>query len=152
MRYTQKWLNRRTDLFHQPTLMHNFLYSLTICLLRYYCALKLVDEIILYYDARSKKLQKTDGSRLAPSLKSALSVRSLVGWLVGQAVFSSSDHTEPVRTRDFYWTKRHWDMIWFQFFRFSAVSIVTLIFADHSFTYNRTICIWAADSVTNVTL
>ena len=23
-------------LFHQPTLMHNFLYSLTICLLRYY--------------------------------------------------------------------------------------------------------------------
>ena len=24
------------ELFHQPTLMHNFLYSLTICLLRYY--------------------------------------------------------------------------------------------------------------------
>ena len=24
------------DLFHEPTLMHNFLYSLTICLLRYY--------------------------------------------------------------------------------------------------------------------
>ena len=65
------------ELFHQPTLMHNFLYSLTICLLHYYprhvskhvednsttnillmdkenCALKLVDEIILYYDARSK--------------------------------------------------------------------------------------------------
>jgi len=31
-------------LFHQPTLMHN-------------CALNLVDEVILYYDARSKKLQ-----------------------------------------------------------------------------------------------
>ena len=25
-----------TELFHQPTLMHNFLYSLTICLLHYY--------------------------------------------------------------------------------------------------------------------
>ena len=24
------------ELFHQPTLMHNFLYSLTICLLHYY--------------------------------------------------------------------------------------------------------------------
>ena len=94
------------ELFHQPTLMHNFLYSLTTCLLHYYprhvssinmpifrrkncihtasgifalckrlhstlvengmlltnkenCALKLVDEIILYYDARSKKHQKT---------------------------------------------------------------------------------------------
>ena len=34
-------------LFHQPTLMHN-------------CALKLVDEIILYYDARSKKYQITE--------------------------------------------------------------------------------------------
>ena len=85
------------ELFHQPTLMHNF-YSLTICLLHYYprrvssinmpifrrkncihtasgifaednsvtnilltnknCALKLVDEIILYYDARSKKRQR----------------------------------------------------------------------------------------------
>ena len=104
------------ELFHQPTLMHNFLYSLTICLLHYYprhvssinmpifkrkncihtasgifalckrlhstlvesglqdnsetnillmnkenCALKLVDEIILYYDARSKKHQMTTG-------------------------------------------------------------------------------------------
>ena len=50
------------ELFHQPTLMHNFLYSLTICLLHYYkenCALKLVDEIVLYYDARSKKHQNT---------------------------------------------------------------------------------------------
>ena len=93
------------ELFHQPTLMHNFLYSLTICLLHYFsrnvssinmpifrrkncihtasgifalckrmhstpienillmnkenCALKLVDEIILYYDARSKKHQIT---------------------------------------------------------------------------------------------
>ena len=26
----------RHELFHQPTLMHNFLYSLTICLLHYY--------------------------------------------------------------------------------------------------------------------
>ena len=26
----------RIELFHQPTLMHNFLYSLTICLLHYY--------------------------------------------------------------------------------------------------------------------
>ena len=97
------------ELFHQPTSMHNFRYSLTICLLHYYprhvssinvpifrrkncihtafgifalckrlhsplstsvlcrrltnillmnkenCALKLVDKIILYYDARSKK-------------------------------------------------------------------------------------------------
>ena len=86
------------ELFHQPTLMHNFLYSLTIRLLHYYplhvssinmptfrrkdcihtasgifalckrlhstlvllmnkenCALKLVNEIILYYGARSKK-------------------------------------------------------------------------------------------------
>ena len=25
-----------TELFHQPTLMHSFLYSLTICLLHYY--------------------------------------------------------------------------------------------------------------------
>ena len=25
-----------TELFHQPTLMHNFLYSLTICFLHYY--------------------------------------------------------------------------------------------------------------------
>ena len=24
------------ELFHQPTLMHNFLYSITICLLHYY--------------------------------------------------------------------------------------------------------------------
>ena len=24
------------ELFHQPTLMHNFLYSLTICMLHYY--------------------------------------------------------------------------------------------------------------------
>ena len=24
------------DLFHQPTLMHNFLYSLTICLCKFY--------------------------------------------------------------------------------------------------------------------
>ena len=24
------------ELFHQPTLMHNFIYSLTICLLHYY--------------------------------------------------------------------------------------------------------------------
>ena len=24
------------ELFHQPTLMHNFLYSLTMCLLHYY--------------------------------------------------------------------------------------------------------------------
>ena len=114
------------ELFHQPTLMHNFLYSLTICLLHYYprhvssintpifrrkncihtasvtfalrkrlhstlaesglsswrwacwcskhvednsvtnillmnkenCALKLVDETILYYDARLKKTSK----------------------------------------------------------------------------------------------
>ena len=80
------------ELFHQPTLMQNFPYSLTICLLHYYprhvssinmpifrrkncihtasgiftlCKRlpstlvesgKLVDEIILYYDARSKKL------------------------------------------------------------------------------------------------
>ena len=28
--------NRNKKLFHQPTLMHNFLYSLTICLLHYY--------------------------------------------------------------------------------------------------------------------
>ena len=37
------------ELFHQPTLMHSFLYSLTICLLmnKEHCALKLVDEIIL---------------------------------------------------------------------------------------------------------
>ena len=36
------------ELFHQPTLMQNFLYSLTICLLmnKENCALKLVDEII----------------------------------------------------------------------------------------------------------
>ena len=100
-------------LFHQPTLLHNFLYSLTICLLHYYprhvssinmpifrrkncihtasgifalckrlhitlvesgllmnkenCALKLVDEIILYYDARSKKHQN-DKSKLARHL------------------------------------------------------------------------------------
>ena len=58
--------------------MHNFLYSQTIFLLHYYprhvednnvtnilfvnkeyCALKLVDEIILYYDARSKKHKKS---------------------------------------------------------------------------------------------
>ena len=52
-----------TGLFHQPTLLHNFLYSLTICLLHYYprhvssinmpifrnCALKLVKDIILFY-------------------------------------------------------------------------------------------------------
>ena len=31
---TQLQLN--IELFHQPTLMHNFLYSLTICLLHYY--------------------------------------------------------------------------------------------------------------------
>jgi len=29
-------LNIKLTLFHQPTLMHNFLYSLTICLLHYY--------------------------------------------------------------------------------------------------------------------
>ena len=89
------------EMFHQTTLMHYFLYSLTICLLHCYprhvssinmpifrrkncihtasgicskhvkynsvtnillmnkenCTLKLVDEIILYYDARSKKHQ-----------------------------------------------------------------------------------------------
>ena len=28
--------NYSIELFHQPTLMHNFLYSLTICLLHYY--------------------------------------------------------------------------------------------------------------------
>ena len=28
--------NLYIELFHQPTLMHNFLYSLTICLLHYY--------------------------------------------------------------------------------------------------------------------
>ena len=96
-------MHHSIELFHQPTLMYNFLYSLKICLLHYYprqvsninmpifrrkncihtvsgifalckrlhstlvenillmtkenCALKLVDEIILYYDARSKKLQ-----------------------------------------------------------------------------------------------
>ena len=98
-------MHHSIELFHQPTLTHNFLYSLTICLLHYYprhvssinmpifrrkncihtasgifalckrlhstvhsvtnillmnkenCALKLVDEIILYCDARSKKHQ-----------------------------------------------------------------------------------------------
>ena len=39
-------MHHSIELFHQPTLMHNFLYSL-----------KLVDEIILYYDGRSKKHQ-----------------------------------------------------------------------------------------------
>ena len=29
-------VHRSIELFHQPTLMHNFLYSLTICLLHYY--------------------------------------------------------------------------------------------------------------------
>ena len=29
-------VHRSSELFHQPTLMHNFLYSLTICLLHYY--------------------------------------------------------------------------------------------------------------------
>ena len=29
-------VHHSTELFHQPTLMHNFLYSLTICLLHYY--------------------------------------------------------------------------------------------------------------------
>ena len=82
------------ELFHQPTLMHYFLYSLTICLLHYYpphvssinmlifrrkncihtascifalckrlhstlveSGMLMIDEIILYYDARSKKRQ-----------------------------------------------------------------------------------------------
>ena len=46
-------------LFHQPTLMDNFLYSLTNILLmnKENCGLKLVDEIILYYDAWSQKHQ-----------------------------------------------------------------------------------------------
>ena len=30
------WTNNSLELFHQPTLMHNFFYSLTICLLHYY--------------------------------------------------------------------------------------------------------------------
>ena len=29
-------MHHSIELFHQPTLMHNFLYSLTICLLHYY--------------------------------------------------------------------------------------------------------------------
>ena len=29
-------MNEFIELFNQPTLMHNFLYSLTICLLHYY--------------------------------------------------------------------------------------------------------------------
>ena len=29
-------VHHRIELFHQPTLMHNFLYSLIICLLHYY--------------------------------------------------------------------------------------------------------------------
>ena len=29
-------VHQSIELFHQPTLMHNFLYSLTICLLHYY--------------------------------------------------------------------------------------------------------------------
>jgi len=51
------FLNTYFELLHQPSLMHNFPYSLTMCLLmnRENCALKLVDEIILYYEARSKK-------------------------------------------------------------------------------------------------
>jgi len=73
------------ELFHQPTLMHTFLYSLTICLLHYYpqhvtvtnillknkdnFALKLVDEIILYYDARLKKLQSSYGFRSSESFE-----------------------------------------------------------------------------------
>ena len=39
-------MHHSIELFHLPTLMHN-------------CALKLVNEIILYYDARSKKHQIT---------------------------------------------------------------------------------------------
>ena len=131
----EKFTKYNLELFHQPTLMHNFIYSLTICLLHYYprhvssinmpifrrkncihtasgifalckclhstlvessqdnrycvntifppedghinarnmlrisvtnillmnkenCALKLVDEIIIYYDARSNKHKK----------------------------------------------------------------------------------------------
>ena len=29
-------MHHSIELFHQPTLIHNFLYSLTICLLHYY--------------------------------------------------------------------------------------------------------------------
>ena len=32
----EKWNIRSFELFHQPNLMHNFLYSLTICLLHYH--------------------------------------------------------------------------------------------------------------------
>ena len=41
-------VHRSKELFHQPTLMQNFLYSLTNILLmnKENCALKLVDEII----------------------------------------------------------------------------------------------------------
>ena len=34
--FQQFCTNNQMELFHQPTLMHNFLYSLTICLLHYY--------------------------------------------------------------------------------------------------------------------
>ena len=34
--YVFSTVHHRIELFHQPTLMHNFLYSLPICLLRYY--------------------------------------------------------------------------------------------------------------------
>ena len=34
--YVFSTVHHSIELFHQPTLMHNFLYSLTICLLQYY--------------------------------------------------------------------------------------------------------------------